>query len=65
MLFTILDAKNKLELQIAVITSWIGAVLFAYITNRFYVFKSKSKDIFLLDIVCIFQLSIIKLSWLL
>ncbi len=46
LLFTILDAKNKIELQIAVVTSWICAVLFAYVTNRFYVFKSKSKDIF-------------------
>ena len=44
LLFTILDAKNELQLQIAVIVSWIGAVLFAYITNRFYVFKSKSKE---------------------
>ncbi len=46
LLFTILDAKNKIELQIAIIVSWIGAVIFAYVTNRFYVFKSKSKDIF-------------------
>ena len=46
LLFTILDAKNKTELQIAIIISWIVAVLFAYITNRFYVFKSKSKKIF-------------------
>ena len=44
LLFTILDAKKELELQIAVISSWIGAVLFAYITNRFYVFKSKNKN---------------------
>ena len=46
LLFTILDAKNKIELQIAVIASWSAAVLFAYVTNRFYVFKSKSKKIF-------------------
>ena len=45
LLFTILDAKNDLELQIAVVVSWICAVLFAYVTNRFYVFKSKSKKI--------------------
>ncbi len=44
LLFTILDAKNKYELQIAIITSWIGAVTFAYITNRIYVFKSKNKN---------------------
>ena len=46
LLFTILDAKKKLELQLAIIISWICAVLFAYVTNRFYVFKSKSKQIF-------------------
>lgn len=44
LLFTILDAKNALELQIAVIISWIVAVIFAYITNRKFVFKSKSSD---------------------
>ena len=27
--------------------SWIISVLFAYITNRIFVFKSKSEDIFL------------------
>ena len=46
LLFTVLDAKKKIELQIAIIISWIVAVLFAYVTNRFYVFKSKSKNIF-------------------
>lgn len=45
LLFTILDAKNALELQIAVIISWIVAVIFAYITNRKFVFKSKSSDL--------------------
>jgi len=45
LLFTVLDPKNALELQIAVIISWICAVLFAYVTNRIYVFKSKSKNI--------------------
>lgn len=44
LLFTILDAKNGFQVQIAVITSWIGAVIFAYITNRIFVFKSKSKN---------------------
>ena len=43
LLFTILDAKNALQVQIAVIISWIGAVAFAYVTNRIFVFKSKSK----------------------
>ena len=45
LLFTILDAANALELQIAVIISWILACLFAYITNRKFVFESKSKKI--------------------
>ena len=31
--------------QIANILSWIGAVIFAYITNRKYVFESKNKNI--------------------
>lgn len=43
LLFTILDAENAIELQIAVIVSWIAACLFAYFTNRTFVFKSKSE----------------------
>lgn len=46
LLFTILDASNAFELQIAVIISWILAVLFAYIANRKFVFKSKNENIF-------------------
>lgn len=42
---TILDPRNGLHLQIANVTSWIVAVIFAYITNRKYVFESKNKDI--------------------
>ena len=45
LLFTVLDAKSALQLQIAIIISWVAAVLFAYVTNRKYVFKSKSKKI--------------------
>ena len=41
---TILDAKVPLELQIANILSWIGAVIFAYFTNKYYVFKDDRKD---------------------
>ena len=44
LLFTILDAKNGFQVQVAVIVSWIGAIIFAYITNRIFVFKSKSKN---------------------
>jgi len=43
--FTILDPNNDLELQIANVISWIVSVTFAYVTNRKYVFESKSKDI--------------------
>lgn len=45
LLFTILNPKNSLQLQVAVVISWIAAVVFAYITNRIFVFKSKSKKI--------------------
>ncbi len=46
LLFLILDPTNWLELQIAVVLSWIAAVLFAYFTNRKYVFESTRKDKF-------------------
>lgn len=45
LLFTIFDASNPTQLQITVIISWIVAVLFAYITNRKIVFKSKEENI--------------------
>lgn len=41
---TFLDATNGVEIQIANIISWVFAVAFAYITNRIFVFKSKSKN---------------------
>lgn len=41
---TILDAKVPIELQIANVASWIGAVTFAYFTNKYYVFKDNRKD---------------------
>ena len=44
LLYTVLDPSNGLHIQIAEITSWVAAVIFAYITNRIFVFKSKSKD---------------------
>lgn len=43
LLFTVLDQTNGVQLQIAEIISWILAVLFAYFTNRAFVFKSKVK----------------------
>ena len=45
LLFTVLDAENAFELQVAIIISWIGAVIFAYVTNRMFVFYSKNKNI--------------------
>ena len=45
LLFTILNAKDAIELQIAVIISRVAGVIFAYVTNRIFVFKSKSKKI--------------------
>ena len=45
LLFTVLNADNAFELQVAIVISWIVACLFAYITNRIWVFESKSKNI--------------------
>ena len=46
LLFLWLDAKNELELQVAVIISWMVAVIFAYVTNRKIVFRSKNNNLF-------------------
>jgi putative flippase GtrA len=35
--------KNGLDIQISNIISWVLSVIFAYFTNRYFVFKSKSK----------------------
>lgn len=43
--FTFLDAKNAIELQIANVTSWVLSVLFAYATNRKFVFESKNNNV--------------------
>ena len=45
LLFTCFSPKNPIELQAAIIISWIGAVVFAYITNRKMVFKSKNNNL--------------------
>ena len=45
LLFTVLNASDATQLQIAVVSSWVVACIFAYITNRKIVFKSKSKKI--------------------
>ncbi len=44
LLFTILDASDAVELQVAIISSWIIAVAFAYFANRIFVFHSNSKQ---------------------
>ena len=43
LLKTILDQTNGVQLQIAELISWFLAVLFAYITNKLFVFRSKTK----------------------
>lgn len=40
-----LNPNNEIELQLANIISWVIAVLFAYVTNRIYVFESNNKNI--------------------
>lgn len=42
---TFLNPKNAIELQIANVISWILAVLFAYFTNRKFVFESTNKKL--------------------
>ena len=42
---TVFNPEVALELQLANIISWICAVLFAYITNKIFVFKSKNRNI--------------------
>lgn len=42
--FTILNPDNALQLQIANVISWVLSVLFAYVTNRIFVFKSKNEN---------------------
>ena len=41
---TILNAENAIQLQIANIIAWIVSVVFAYITNRKFVFESTNKN---------------------
>lgn len=43
---TFLDGNDAFELQVANVISWIGAVSFAYVANRIFVFESKSQKIF-------------------
>jgi putative flippase GtrA len=42
---TFLNPKNAIQLQVANVLSWVCAVIFAYFTNRKYVFESKNPHI--------------------
>lgn len=44
LVISVLDPLKPVELQIANICSWIGAVAFAYFTNRKFVFESKNQN---------------------
>ena len=43
---TFLDVNVPVQLQAANIIEWIAGVLFAYFTNRKFVFKSKNDNMF-------------------
>lgn len=43
--FAFLDPNVALELQIANVISWVCSVIFAFVTNRVFVFKSKNKKV--------------------
>lgn len=42
--YTFLNPENAIQLQIANILSWVAGVIFAYFTNRKFVFESKEKN---------------------
>ena len=44
--FTILNPKDVVEIQVANILSWIVGFIFAYVTNRKYVFHSNNEQKF-------------------
>lgn len=41
---TILDVESPIQLQVANILKWVAGVLFAYFTNRKFVFKSTNEN---------------------
>ncbi len=43
---TFLSPKDAFQLQVANILSWIVGFLFAYVTNRKFVFESKNNNVF-------------------
>lgn len=42
--FTILNPKNPIQLQVANMIAWVLSVTFAYFANRIYVFNSKNEN---------------------
>ncbi|MBR2290052.1 MAG: GtrA family protein [Clostridia bacterium] len=44
LVLTVLNPEDKIQLQIANILSWTAGVIFAYFTNRKFVFESKETD---------------------
>ena len=44
LVYTVLNPATALELQTANIISWVAGVIFAYFTNRKYVFESKNQN---------------------
>ena len=45
LVLTVLDPQKALQLQAANVIAWIASVTFAYVTNRKYVFESRSPQI--------------------
>ncbi len=43
--WTFLDGNDAVQLQIANVLSWLGAVIFSYFANRIFVFESKNPNI--------------------
>jgi putative flippase GtrA len=43
--WTFLDGNDAIELQVANVISWVGAVVFSYFANRIFVFESKEQNI--------------------
>lgn len=44
LVISVLDPLKPVELQIANVCSWVGAVAFAYFTNRKFVFESQNQN---------------------
>ena len=53
--WTFLDPGDAFQLQAANILSWIGAVAFAYVTNRRYVFESENAGNYVFSKLFVFR----------